>query len=75
MRRFGQEKQNEIVRRLEMEDSSKTDGDLVDQVSSLNERLTALEAKVTKLSSKQEQGEGALNLESSTIKLDTFLKK
>ena len=74
MRRFGQEKQNEIVRRLGMEDSSKTDGDLVDQVSSLNERLTALEAKVTKLSSTQEQGEGALNLESST-KLDTFLKK
>jgi hypothetical protein len=39
-----------------MEDSSKTDGDLVDLVSSVNERLTALEEKVTKLSITQEQG-------------------
>ena len=41
-----------------MEDSSKSESDIVALVSSLNERLTALEAKVTKLSSTHEQGRG-----------------
>ena len=39
-----------------MEDSSKTVSDLRDVVSSLDERLTALETKVTKLCSTHEQG-------------------
>ena len=39
-----------------MEDSPKIESDLAELVSSLNERLTALEVKVTKISSTQEQG-------------------
>ena len=39
-----------------MEESPKIESDLAELVSSLNERLTALEVKVTKISSMQEQG-------------------
>ena len=59
VRRFEQELQNELARRLEMEDSTKTEGDLAEQVSSLNKRLADLEEKVTELSSTHEQGESA----------------
>lgn len=46
------------------------EGDLSELVSSINERLTSLETKVTKLSSSQEQGGDTREL---SVKLAMFL--